>query len=345
MNRTIRRTSALAALTVAAMAAGTACTVPDPDAPASSAGDDGQTSEVDTVEQGANLNIWYINILTSYPAWNASMEKFVDEAEVGNYTATAVGNTTVDIPANISQAEQAMADGADGIIICDADPTTWGSTISKAQEQGVVVVTIGCVDEISDYSVGTDNKSFGEAAADQIAQDVGEDAVVGIISTDASTPNQVAQIEAFEAWSVQQYPDMVVAASEYDNSETSTAATKMSAMLAANPDINTIWCVEGNCPAAASAGLSEAGKAPGDVYVLGIDTADATRQMMEDGWVNATLDQCWFGATQLVTDLIRGAKEGNPSPQQSWAIPVQAVSADEIGGYAGCPESIYPTLD
>lgn len=351
-SKAVRPALALGA-SIAALALVAACSVPETDSESTSASEGSSAAasseaaggSVATVEPGSELNIWYINILTSYPAWNSSMEKFSSEAEEGNYAATAVGNTTVDIPANISQAEQAIADGADGIIICDADPTTWASTIEEAQAAGVVVVTMGCVDDISNYSVGTDNAAFGEAAADQIATDVGEDAKVGIISTDASTPNQVAQIQAFEDRAAAQYPDMQVLASEYDNSETSTAATKISAMLAANPEINTIWCVEGNCPAAAQAGLSEAGKAPGEVYVLGIDTADATKDMMTAGWVNSTLDQCWFGATKLITGLIRGAKEGNPSDQQSWAIGVVPVSAQEITSYTGCPESAYPTLD
>jgi len=310
-------------------------------APSATAGPVGQ---VKTVPVGTKLNIWYINILTSYPAWESSMEKFASEADAGNYTATTVGTPQLDTPTNISQADQAIASGADGIIICDTDPTTWGAEIAKAQQAGLVVVTIGCVDTISNYSVGTDNTKYGQVAADQIAKDVGQDATVGIISTDNSTPNQVEQVNSFKSYIATKYPNMTVADWEYDQSQTSTAATDMTAMLTANPKINAIMCVEGNCPAAAPAGLREAGKNPGDVYVLGIDTATDTVQAMKDGWVSATLDQCWFSSTKLVTSLIRAAKEGNPSPQQSWPITLNPVTADQISTYTGCPESLQPTL-
>jgi len=335
-----------AGLLVAALLT-TACSPAQPSSSGSSAAPSGAVSaagQVKTVPAGTKLNIWYINILTSYPAWEASMEKFASEADSGNYTATTVGTAQLDTQQNISQADQAIASGADGIIICDTDPTTWGAEIAKAQQAGLVVVTMGCVDDISNYSVGTDNSKYGQVAADQIAKDVGEDATVGIISTDNATPNQVEQVNSFKAYIADKYPKMSVADWQYDQSQASTAATKMTAMLAGHPDINTILCVEGNCPAAAPTGLREAGKKPGDVYVVGIDTAGDTVKAMEDGWVSVTLDQCWFSSTKLITSLIQSAKYGNPSSQQSWPITLNPVSKAQISSYTGCPESLQPTL-
>lgn len=299
---------------------------------------------IKTVATGTKLKIWYINILTSYPQWQWSMDKFSSEAAAGNYEPTAIGVSQLDLQKNVSQAEQAIAEGADGIIICDADPKTWATTIKKAQDAGVVVVTIGCVDDISSYSVGTDNTKYGQVAADQVATDVGKNAQVGIIMTDASTPNQVMQLNSFNDYIATKYPDMKVVAVEYDNSQQSTAATKITAMVAANPTMNALICLEGLCPAASATGLAEAGKKPGDIYVLGIDAPDATKKAMQDGWVNSILDQCWFSSTQFVTGLIRAAKEGNPVAQQSWPVTLWPVSKDEISTYTGCPASALPQL-
>jgi len=289
------------------------------------------------------LNIWYVNPLTSYPAWAASMQKFEDEATEGGYVATGVGPNKLDTATNVSQIEQAIAEGADGIIFCNTDPASFESSIKKAHDAGIVMVTIGCVDEVSDYAVGTDNEAFGIASADAIAEGAGEDAVVGIISTDRTTPNQLAQVTAFEEYIKKTYPDMKVGAWESDNSDTALAAQKITGILQADSSINAIWCVEGQCPGGVATGLTEAGKQPGDVFVLGIDTVDTTIGALEDGWLGATLNQCWFDATQLATNLIRAKVEDQPSDQQFWGIGVDAVTADDLP-YDGCSADLIPTL-
>ncbi|WP_309615498.1 sugar ABC transporter substrate-binding protein [Salinibacterium sp.] len=307
------------------------------------AGVAGCSPATEDASESGQLNIWYVNPLTSYPAWAASMQKFEDEAKDGGYIATGVGPTKLDTAANVSQIEQAIADGADGIIFCNTDPTSFASTIKKAQDAGVVMVTIGCIDEVSDYSVGTDNDAFGATAADTIAADVGADASVLIISTDQTTPNQLAQVTAFKAAIASKHPEMKVAAWESDNSDTAVAAQKITASLQADPSISAIWCVEGQCPGGVPTGLGEAGKKPGDVYVLGIDTVDTTTAALKDGWLGATLNQCWFDATKLATDLIKAKVNGTPSTQQSWGIGVDPVTAAKLP-YKGCPASLIPSL-
>lgn len=289
------------------------------------------------------LNIWYVNPLTSYPAWAASMKKFEDEAAKGGYVATGVGPNKLDTAANVSQIEQAIAAGANGVIFCNTDPKSFTSTIKKAQAAGVVMVTIGCIDDVSNYSVGTDNEAFGKTAADTIAAGAGKNAVVGIISTDQTTPNQLAQVNAFKAAIAAKYPGMKVAAWESDNSDTSVAAQKITASLQANPSINAIWCVEGQCPGGVPTGLKEAGKKPGEVYVLGIDTVDTTLAALKDGWLGATLNQCWFDATQLATGLIKSKASGTPSTQRSWGIGVDSVTTANLP-YKGCATSLIPSL-
>ncbi|MEN0023074.1 MAG: substrate-binding domain-containing protein [Microbacterium sp.] len=288
-------------------------------------------------------NIWYVNPLTSYPAWADSMQKFEDEAADGGYRATGVGPNKLDTATNVSQIEQAITDGADGVIFCNTDPASFESVISRAQDAGVVMVTIGCVDEVSDYSIGTDNVSFGETAADTIAQGAGEDAVVGIVSTDQTTPNQLAQVTAFKEHIAKAYPDMTVAAWESDNSDSAVAAQKITGMLQANDEITAIWCVEGQCPGGVATGLGEAGKKPGEVYVLGIDTVETTITAIEDGWIQASLNQCWFDATTLATQLIAAKVAGDDDAKQSWGIPVDPVTEDDLP-YAGCPADVIPSL-
>lgn len=298
-----------------------------------------------SAEPSAELtNIWFVNPLPSYPAWGLSSKVFEDNAAQYGYKATAVGPSKIDAAAMINMIDQAIADGAQGIITCNIDPKTFDATIKKAQDAGIVVVTIGCVDEASDFTVGTDNVAFGQAAADLIAEKVGEGAKVGVISTDQSTPNQVAQVEAFKKQAADSGSGVEVVAWESGKGDTAIDAQKITAMLAANPDINAIWCVEGTCPGAAKTGLTEAGKQPGDVFFLGIDDVDTTLAGIEDGWVSASINQCWFIASSpLAVQLIQTKLAGNPSAQRTWSVPTDVITKDSLP-YAGCPADVVPTL-
>jgi ribose transport system substrate-binding protein len=271
------------------------------------------------------------------------MKKFEDEAESGGYVATGVGPSQLNTQTNVSEIKQAVASGAKGIIFCDTDPKAFASVIKSSEKAGVVMVTIGCVDNISSYSIGTDNAAFGATAADTIAKGAGTKAVVAIISTDQTTPNQVAQVNSFKQTIAAKYPDISVAAWESDNSDTATAAQKITAAVEANPTIDAVWCVEGECPGGVQTGLTNAGKKPGQVYVLGIDTVATTIAGIQSGWISSTLNQCWFGATQLATGLIKAKLAGDPSPKQSWGIGVDPVDKSKLP-YSGCPASLIPTL-
>ena len=309
----------------------------------------GSTGTADSSESSASdpgeeiLNIWYVNVLPSYPAWGRSMDQFEADAERLGYKATAVGPPEVDGVAMIGMMEQAIADGADGIIICTIDPAAFEATIKKAQDAGIVVVTIGCVDELSDYAIGTDNTAFGVSAADVIAADVGTDAQVLIISTDQTTPNQVAQVRGFESRIAEAYPDMKIVAWEGANDDPAIAAQKITSTLAANTGMNAIWMVAGGGIAGVEPGLREAGKSPGDIYALGIDDVETTILAIQDGWLSGSLNQCFFDSTPLAVALIRAKLKGEGPSQTFWPVNTDVVSADKLP-YGGCPADATPTL-
>ncbi len=95
-----------------------------------------------------------------------------------------VGPNKIDIPAMISQIEQAITDGADGIITCPLDPAAFKGVIDEAKSKGIIVASIGCVDPNATFSVGTGNEQYGRVSADLINEQTGGNAQVGIVGTD-----------------------------------------------------------------------------------------------------------------------------------------------------------------
>src|SRR5438876_4295510 len=137
-----------------------------------------------TVAHAAEANIWYVNPLPNTPDWGRSGKLFEDGAKSNGYKATLTAPNKIDIPAMVSQIEQAIAVGADGIITCPLDPAAFKGVIDEAKGKGIVVASIGCVDPNASFSVGTGNDQYGRFSADLIAQQTGGSGQVGILGTD-----------------------------------------------------------------------------------------------------------------------------------------------------------------
>jgi ABC-type sugar transport system substrate-binding protein len=281
------------------------------------------------------LNIWYVNPLPNTPDWGRSGRIFQEGAEANGYKATMVGPNKIDIPAMISQIEQAITDGADGIITCPLDPAAFKGVIDDAKSKGIVVASIGCVDPNATFSVGTGNEQYGRVSADLISEQTGGNAQVGILGTDQTTPNQVAQVEGFRAQVKEKYPNIKEVVWESDNSDAGIAAQKLGAMVSAYPEMNYLWIIEGAAPGAVPAALSEGGKKPGDIKVLAVDAQDSTLKAIEDGWITTTLNQCWFDTSVNIAKLIIEIKNSGKTAESFYPVDVDPVSKDNLP-YTGC---------
>lgn len=284
------------------------------------------------------FNIWYVNPLPNTPDWGRSGKIFEEQAAALGYKATMVGPTKIDLPAMVSQIEQAIADKADGIITCVLDPAAFKSVIDDAKAAGIIVASIGCVDPNANFSVGTGNEAYGKLSADLINEQTGGNAQLGIVGTDQTTPNQVAQVKGFREQVAAKYPGIKELTWESDNSDAGIAAQKMGAMVAAYPELNYMWIIEGAAPGAVPAALGEAGKKPGDIMVLAVDAQDSTLKAIADGWITATLNQCWFDASANIARLMVEMKTNGKTAKPFYEVPVDPVTKDRLP-YAGCPAS------
>lgn len=341
--------AAVAAVTIAASACGGGASSPSA-APASSL-PTAATSAATTAAPEASATaaaelppFWYINVLTAYDLYNQSQKLFEESASKIGYKAFTAGSAKVDIPEQVTLIQQAIAQGAKVIQFCDLDPKVYEKTIKDAQAKGIVMITTGgCVDTISDYSVGTDNTAFGSTAADTIAKQVGPDAKIVVFSTNASVPNQVAILDGFKAQAAKKYPNLKILSVQYDDADPAKAATMMAAALTAYPDVQAFWFIEGAGPSAAPKTLEQAGKKPGDIFVLGVDATPEALTSIQNGWISSVLAQCFFYATPFASELGMKKLNGQGPTQQSWNVGVVPVGKADLP-FAGCPESAYPSI-
>jgi ABC-type sugar transport system substrate-binding protein len=287
-------------------------------------------------------NIWYVDPLPFTPDFARSGKLLEDAGAANCYRATHIGpgpSLGNDIPTMVNQIQSAITDHADGIITYVESNTAFHSVISQARAKGIIVASIGSVGDPDDnFEVGTDNTTFGQSAADFIAKATNGNGQVGIIGTNQTIPNQVTQVNGFKAQIAAKYSNMKVLAWEADNSDAGQAQQKITAMIKAYPTMNYIWIVEGAAPGAIPSAFKEAGVAPGKIGVLAVDAQSSTLQAIQDGWISATLNQCWFDTTPQMAKRIIQWINGKQSPHFI-GIPVDPVTKDRLP-YAGCPTSI-----
>ena len=72
--------------------------------------------------------------------------------------------------------------------------------------------------------------------------------------------------------------------------------------------------------------LQEAGKKPGQVFVLGIDALAGTLTEVQEGWVPELLNQCWFSSIPFASEAALSKIAGHGLKQQSISISVQPVT-------------------
>jgi ABC-type sugar transport system substrate-binding protein len=129
----------------------------------------------------------------------------------------------------------------------------------------------------------------------------------------------------------------------FDNGSSATTETDLASLPQSYPTANAIWFLEGGTLPAVQQALTQAGKTPGQIFVLGIDALPTTLADIKSGWVSETLAQCYFWATPFAAQLALAKIDGHGSKQQSWPIGVQAVGKAQLP-YNGCPASYIPKL-
>src|SRR5580704_12193777 len=144
------------------------------------------------------LNLWFVDGFGSIAAWQRMEKQFKQEATSLGDKATVVSQQTTADATIISGMDQAIADHANGILVCDIDPPVFKTEIAKARAAGIVVATIGCVDNYSTYSIGTNNLAYGRFAAQVVGKALHGAGELGFDGSTRTAPNQILQVQGFK---------------------------------------------------------------------------------------------------------------------------------------------------
>lgn len=192
----------------------------------------------------------FLNLSYSGNTWQALAANGVKAlASTPPYDKEIVFKTIIsgtDVQHQISDLQSMIADGANAILIYPLSPTALNRVIKQACNRGVVVFTYdSTVTEPCAYNVSNITARYGSNTAQWIVNQLGGKGEVvindGVPGTTVTTTYHKQAMYIFS-----KYPDIKIAGQFYGNWNDAESEAGVSKILAAHPNIDAIWNIDGS---------------------------------------------------------------------------------------------------
>lgn len=212
-----------------------------------------------------------------------------------------------------------IAQKVSALILCPTDATAMIPPIQAAVQAGIPVITADST--ITDTSILTsrvtaDNTQGGAAAADYLAQATGDKGEVAVLDPAPGISTDAARVQGFEA-EMKKYPNMKFVGVQYDNEQTTSAATLAQNLLLRYPNLVGIFGTDDTSASGAAEGIRSAGRL-GKVQIVGYDAEPAEVQDLQQGLVSALIAQKPIEEGQLAVEYAYDKATGNTAAIKSF---------------------------
>jgi rhamnose transport system substrate-binding protein len=272
-----RRLSALAAVTLAASLALTAC----------GSSDSGGGTAADGGSGGGDLAITMLPKNLGNPYFDTSTTGAKKAAAEFGGSINEVGPDTASPDAQVPFINDAAQQGAKALVISADDPKAICDAIGTAQDAGTKVVTFdsdtgpGCRDLFVNQATA---EGIAKVQVDMISKEIGDSGEIAILSAAANATNQNAWIDLMKKDLEANHPNIKLVDVVYGNDDDQTSFDKTAALLQAHPDLKGIVSPTTVGIAAAARYLSTS-DAKGKVALTGLGTPNQMREYVKDGTV------------------------------------------------------------
>lgn len=259
------------------------------------------------------VNTWMVvNILATY--WVAGKDGNAAAAKELGIPAHYEGPSQGQLSTQVSEYNTLAASGANGMFTSVIDPTSEGSTITKAESKGVNVVAIDSPVPASAAKtfvyVGTPNTTAGMAAGAAMKKALPGGGDVAILTGSLTATNALQRIAGFKA--ALKGSNIKVTTVQNDNGSASTAASNADSVIAGNPNLKGIYGVysyDGPAGAVAVKAKGDTGK----IHVIADDNEPGTIAGLQNGTVSASIIQQPFMQGYLGTYITAAMKVLGPA--------------------------------
>lgn len=243
-----------------------------------------------TKEEGDKYKIYLITMDQMDQHW-VKLKEGAEKAskELGNVDFTWLAPDVKDDAKQIEAINNAIAGGADAILLAANGPDAVTSALKEAESNGIKIVY---VDSAANFdavqTLATDNKAAGKIAGEELIKALKDKGVnagdIGVISTNSATASSNLREEGFRsAFEGTSYKVLETQYGEGDVNKSKDIATN----FITNGAVGLFGTNEGSTVGAGNAVVESQGKA----IAVGFDTSDTIISLIKDGHLLATMVQ------------------------------------------------------
>jgi ribose transport system substrate-binding protein len=184
----------------------------------------------------------------------------------------------------------ALAKKPAAIAIAAIDSQATIPLLQQAKDANIPVIAFdsGVDSDIPITSCSTDNLASAALAADKMAELIGGEGKVGIVSFDQTSQTGIERRDGFVEQIKTKYPKIEIVGIEYGGGDHLKSAEITKAMLQAYPDLKGIFGTNEGAAIGVSIGKKEAGS---NIVVVGYDSGAAQIAAIRDGTIAGAITQ------------------------------------------------------
>lgn len=230
---------------------------------------------------------------------------------------------------NAEVADLIAKDHVDAIVILPVDATATSTMTKSVRDAGVPLVYVNrkpgeAIGDGMGY-VGSQDILAGRMQADYVAQQLGGKGEVALMVGQLSTDAAVLRTRGFKEV-LAHYPGMHLAVEQVGDWSREKAMAMTTDWLGQGKKLDAIIANNDEMAIGAVIALHKAGRAPGSVFIMGIDATPDALAQMDRGAMKATVYQDAKGQGVAAVDLAIGMKKAQPDLQHVVDIPFKLIT-------------------
>ena len=273
---------------------------------------------------------------------------FLTAAEELGYTnAKVIGTESGDNAECYAAAEAFAAEGGNGLLLWAGDSSAY-ETIATIAADGVIVGVPhfnhrdenGELPEGLAFNMACDPVLYGKQAAELMAKTL--DGKTGSVAITQNTKNitENSANDSFRAeWEAQKanynLEGITILDTELEGGEMDSATSINLAIIQAHPDLIGAFGLTGNSPLSWSGAATKAGKADGEIAIIGMDATEGNLDALEQGKVTAIVAQPLYEEAYKTMEYLDKIFRGEEVPAWTDLVaPIVTVDGEGANGLA-----------
>lgn len=300
------------------------------------------SNSADTTSSGSNnkavKNVALIGGVKNSPFYSAIDCGAKTEAKKVGVGYSYAAPNTFDAAAQQPVLSSVIASQPQAILIAPTDKTAMFQPMHQAKAAGINLITVDTqLTDASDLSsqVNSDNVAGGALGADTMAKLIGGKGKVVALSEPPGSSTDDQRVQGFVDQMKKKYPEIQVLTTQFADHSAQETASKVSAVLSANPDLNGVFAVDNFTGDGAPIGVRNA-NARSKVKIVAFDAQPSQVDALKAGDIDAIVSQNPYDMGVQGVDYAVALGKGQDVPKEK-ITGLLAITKDNVASAEAAP--------